>query len=247
MIKLLYCLRRRSDLTLPEFQEHWLERHRHFGLTSPYVRRYVQYHTLLDDPIRQALAQASAAEEGIEPYDGLAAAWFDGPEALAEAMQSDTVAAALEDEKHFIDHSRSAAVLTDEHVIVEPEGPGDVVLVECIKRRDDIDRRTFSERWLGHSHIGKKANSLGLLQGYIQNHALAEDDARVEKLEELGAVSESWDGIVTAYFHSIAVAKELFTSPLASEESYEDEKTFIDHSQGVYMLARRHAIKDLVR
>lgn len=66
-------------------------------------------------------------------------------------------------------------------------------------------------------------------------------------LDDLGSSDESWDGVVTAYFHSTAVAKELFADPLASETSFEDERAFIDHSQGLYLMARRHVIKDLVR
>jgi len=247
MIKLLYLLRRRPGLTLREFQEHWGEHHRQFGIMDKNIRRYVQYHTLLEDPIKEALAQAADSKVTVEPYDGMAVAWWDSPEQLLQSMESDNVAAALEDEKHFIDHERSTALLADEHVIVEPEGKGPIVLIECLSRRSDIDRRTFSEKWLHHAHIGRKANSLGLLQGYIQNHALPEGDDRVAQLEALGAGAEMWDGVVTAYFHSIAIAKELFTSPLASEESYEDEKQFIDHDKGVYMLTRRHLIKDYVR
>jgi uncharacterized protein (TIGR02118 family) len=246
MLKLVYLLRRKPGLSLEEFQAHWLERHATFGRSNPAVRRYVQYHALANDPIREALAQAGDGATA-ESYDGVAIAWWDSLDAMRAAMQGDEVAAALEDEKHFIDHGRSVAVLTDEHVIVEPIGEAPIVLIECLRRRDDIDRSTFSERWLHHGHIGREAHARGLLQGYIQNHVLAEDDARVGEIDDLGSAEESWDGVVTAYFHSLAVAKELFTSPLASEQSYEDEKTFIDHSRGLYLMARRHVIKDLVR
>ena len=246
LIKLLYCLHRRPELTLQEFQDHWLERHSDFGRANPQVLRYVQYHTLADDPVHRALAQAGEGHEPAASYDGMAVAWFENSQTLQESMRSDNVAAALEDEKRFIDHSRSTAVLCDEHVIVEPEAPAPIVLVECLARRSEIDRKFFSERWLKHAHIGREANSRGMLQGYIQNHALAEGDARVSELEELGTGGE-WDGIVTAYFHSVAVAKQLFADPLASEESFADEREFIDHTKGLYMLTRRHLIKDVVR
>jgi hypothetical protein len=85
------------------------------------------------------------------------------------------------------------------------------------------------------------------LHGYIQNHALGEDDASVQELEDVGTGLPEWDGIVTAYFHSVAIAKKLFGDPLASEEAFADEREFIDHTRGVYMLTRRHLIKDLVR
>jgi uncharacterized protein (TIGR02118 family) len=245
MLKLVHLLRRKPGLSLSEFQEHWLERHSQFALSLPAVRRYVQYHALADDPIREALAQAADGPL-VDSYDGVAISWFDDVKSLTQAMNSEAVAAALEDERHFIDHSRSVAVLVDEHVVVEPIGAGPIVLVECLRRQPAIDRHTFSERWLHHGHLGREAHARGLLAGYIQNHALAPDDARVAGLH-LGSSGEDWDGVVIAYFDSTAVAKELFGDPLASETAYEDERAFIDHSQALYLMARRHPIKDLVR
>ncbi|HEY8172248.1 MAG TPA: EthD family reductase, partial [Dehalococcoidia bacterium] len=51
-------------------------------------------------------------------FDGAAELWFDSLDAMREAMGSDEVRAALEDEKNFIDHSRVASFVTVEHVIV---------------------------------------------------------------------------------------------------------------------------------
>lgn len=244
MVKLIYCLRRLPHLSLEEFQQHWLERHSQYGKQLKTLRRYVQYHTLANDPIRQAMAQAGAS--GLDTYDGVAVAWFDSLEALqTEMSKSPVTAAALEDEKYFINHSRSTAFLVDEKVVVEPVPPGNVVLIECLRRRSDIDRKAFSEHWVHHQHIGRRAHEeLGLLMGYIQNHTLIGDAARVPGLD---TGDEPWDGIVTAFFHSIATFKALVAHPLATQESYNDEKAFIDHSRSVDLLARRHVIKELIR
>lgn len=247
MIKMIYCLRRLAHLSQEEFQSHWLEHHSQFGLRSKLIRRYVQYHTLANDPIREAMAQAGVSS--IEPYDGAAVAWWDDLESMQKDMtKSPHVAAALEDEKHFIDHSRSVAFLTREQVIVEPEGKVPYVLVECLRRRSDIDRQEYQKRWTDHARIGRQAHEMGLLMGYIQNHTILEGEAGgLEGLEELGTNPDAWDGVTTAYFESIAKFKALVASPLASEESYEDESTFIDHSQSANMLTRRHVIKDIIR
>ena len=48
MIKLMFCLRRRSDLTREEFQEYWRGRHGTLGVSLARdlgYRRYVQSHT----------------------------------------------------------------------------------------------------------------------------------------------------------------------------------------------------------
>ena len=247
MIKLIYCLRRLARLSLEEFQAHWLEHHSQFGRQSPLIRRYVQYHTLANDPIREAMAQAGVSN--VEPYDGIAIAWWDDLETMHKDMtESPHVAAALEDEKYFIDHSRSVAFLTHEHVIVEPEGNVPYVLVECLRRCAGIDRKEYQKRWTHHARIGRQARAMGLLMGYIQNHTLLDGEtANLEGLEALGTNPDAWDGVTTAYFESIAKFKALVASPLASQESFDDEKTFIDHSQSANMLTRRHVIKDVIR
>ena len=244
MLKLVYLQRRQPRLTRAEFQEHWLESHPRFARELPGVLRYVQYATLLDDPVSASLAQAS---EGREPYDGLTAVWFADAESFTAGMEHPLVESALADERHFLDHTRSVALLVREHVHVEPAAPSPIVLVECLARPDGIDRSTFSERWLAHAEMGRRAHAAGYLAGYIQNHAFPEGEEGVPVLAAEGTSGESWDGVVTAYFQSVAIAKELFESPFASEEAFEDERGFIDHAKGVYMLARRHVAKDLVR
>jgi len=242
MVKLMYCLRRQPHLSLEEFQAHWLEYHSQFGLRIKSCRRYVQYHNLANDPIREMMAQAGAAT--VEPYDGLAVAWFDSLEAFRTAMEkSSDVAEALEDEKLFIDHSRSNACLTQEQVVVEPQGPVSIVLIECLRRRSDMDRVAFQKAWLHHSEIPRRAHTQGFLMGYIQNHTLLGEAGAVGEL----TAEEPFDGIVTAYFGSLIRFRALITSPLAAQESFEDEKKFIDHSRTAYMLTRPHVIKDLIR
>ncbi|MBI3951665.1 MAG: EthD domain-containing protein [Acidobacteria bacterium] len=247
MIKMIYCLRRLPHLSLEEFQAHWLEHHSQFGPRLKHARRYVQYHTLTNDPIQEAMAQAAAS--GVEPFDGFAVSWWDSLDGFKTEMEkSDVVAAALEDEKFFIDHKRSVACLTQEQVIVEPEGAVPYVLVECLRRRSELNRAAFQKAWLKHSEIGRRAHAQGGLQGYIQNHTLLEGDTiGLEGLEALGTAPETWDGVATAYFDSVAKFKALVASPLAAEEAFEDERTFIDHKRSVNVLSRRHVFKDIVR
>lgn len=154
------------------------------------------------------------------------------------------VAATLADEKYFIDHSRSLACLTEEHVVIEPQQNTPIVLFECLKRRGDMTREQFSQRWKQHAFIGKRAHEMGLLMGYIQNHTLVGDAGRVSGL---ASDQEPFDGVVTAYFHSVATFKALVVSPLGSQDAYEDEKNFMDHSRTVNMLTRRHNILDVIR
>jgi len=237
MIKQITCLHRLPGLSMEEFQDHWLGRHAGLVASERRVRRYVQYHRIANDPVYEALSQAESAE--VEPYDGFSVTWWDD---IADISQSKL---ARDDEHYFIDTARSLVCLTEERVVVEPEGTLPYVLFECLRKRADIDRATFSDIWWEHRAIGQQANGLGLLMGYIQNCTLPEDDARAAAIGGNGP--EAWDGIVAAYFESIAKLKALLSSPLASEESFEDERRFMDHSQGSYAVTRRHVIKDVIR
>ena len=122
MVKLVYVIRRREDLSAEEFHRYWLEVH------APKVinvakdiraRRYVQSHTL-DTPLNQAFADS----RGLSPwYDGITEVWWDTLEDLQDAASTPEGAQALkmllEDEQQFIDLARSTIFMTEEHEIFD--------------------------------------------------------------------------------------------------------------------------------
>jgi uncharacterized protein (TIGR02118 family) len=126
VVKLVFALRRRSDLGREEFQRYWRETHALLVADRAEVlriRRYVQCHTLetpLDDALRAARGPT------IEPYDGVAELWWDSVDDLAAAMTTEEGAAAagelLADEQNFIDLDASPIWLAEENVVVELAG-----------------------------------------------------------------------------------------------------------------------------
>jgi uncharacterized protein (TIGR02118 family) len=121
MIKIVFCLRRRADLSREEFQAYWLTNHAplvrsHADALG--VRRYVQVHSV-DDAISTAIA---GARQSPEPFDGVAELWLDSLDALIASGSSEAGRAAskalLEDERRFIDLERSPLFLAEEHVII---------------------------------------------------------------------------------------------------------------------------------
>ena len=121
MVKLTFCVRKLSHMSLAEFQRYWLETH------GPLVRkraevlrikRYIQVHRL-DSPANEAMR---ASREAAEPYDGLAELWWDSIESMAAATSSPEGRQAgrelLEDERKFIDLRQSALWVGEEHEIV---------------------------------------------------------------------------------------------------------------------------------
>jgi uncharacterized protein (TIGR02118 family) len=123
VIKLVFCLRRRADLSREEFQRHWRETHaplvRERGPALG-IRRYVQDHTL---PAGTSAALAASRDVEEDEYDGVAELWWDSAESLAAAVSTPegqrAGAELLEDERRFIDLARSPIFLADEHLVVD--------------------------------------------------------------------------------------------------------------------------------
>jgi uncharacterized protein (TIGR02118 family) len=120
MIKLVYCVRKRSDISDEEFHRYWLEEH------GPRVRghvealgaeRYVQSHTVL--PELNEMLRASRGNSA--PHDGITEMWWSDLPALQRALETPEGMEAgrdlIEDERHFIDLEASTLFLTEEHEI----------------------------------------------------------------------------------------------------------------------------------
>jgi len=119
MIKLVYAIRRRADLSPDAFRKRWLE---HGPLVARFADamravRYVQSHTL-DSPWNAALLGSRGA---APPYDGITEVWWESEAAFAAALATpegqQAGRALLEDERAFIDLAASTLFLTAEHAI----------------------------------------------------------------------------------------------------------------------------------
>jgi uncharacterized protein (TIGR02118 family) len=121
MVKLIFCLRRREDISVEEFHRYWREEHgplvaRHAAALG--IRRYVQLHTVTA-PVNAALATTRGTPEA---YDGVAELWFDDIDAFGRSAATDEGRAAADelarDEERFIDHRRSPLFVAMEHPVV---------------------------------------------------------------------------------------------------------------------------------
>ena len=121
MIKLVYCVKKRPDLSDEEFHEYWLNQHGPLVsrlAPSMDVKRYVQSHTMsleLHDMVK-------ATRELGDIYDGIAELWWESLDAFIDAYSSpegmEADAALREDEAKFIDFAASCIFFTEEHTIV---------------------------------------------------------------------------------------------------------------------------------
>lgn len=122
MIKLVYCLRRAPNLTREEFQKYWRETHAPLVKARAEtlgIKRYVQVHTL-ESGLNSALAASRGCAD--EPFDGVAELWWDDESSLAGGAGSEAGRQAgrelLEDERNFIDFSRSLIFVAGENPVV---------------------------------------------------------------------------------------------------------------------------------
>jgi uncharacterized protein (TIGR02118 family) len=106
MIKLVYCINRKPGMTGEEFFRYWKDVHAPIGARIPGLRRFVQSHGI------NLPGDARAAD-----FDGMAELWFDDVAALLSARQSPEWKASGEDERNFIDASRCAYFVSEEHEI----------------------------------------------------------------------------------------------------------------------------------
>ena len=120
MLKLVYCLRRRPELSVENFQRYWREVHAPLVAERAAllgIKRYVQVHTGMPE-VNEVLQARNGGSP--EPYDGVAELWVESLDALASEDPAVQQAAAelLADEGNFIDLARSPIWIAQEHVVI---------------------------------------------------------------------------------------------------------------------------------
>ncbi|WBH15008.1 EthD domain-containing protein [Sphingomonas radiodurans] len=122
MIKLVFCLRRRPDMSREAFQAYWRDHHAPLvAQVAPLlrIRQYVQSHSF-DDPRLAAAPDVRGAI--VAPYDGVAELHWDTIEDVTVAGGTkegrDAGRRLLEDERKFIDLPNSPLFWVREHHVI---------------------------------------------------------------------------------------------------------------------------------
>lgn len=108
MIKLVYCITKKPDLTDEAFFDYWQHPHAALAARIPHLRRLVQSHRL-----------AIPGDKYHPDFDGMAELWFDDAASLLAARQSPEWQSITEDEANFIDRAKVAYFVTEERTILD--------------------------------------------------------------------------------------------------------------------------------
>jgi hypothetical protein len=252
MIKLVYVLERRADVTPADFHDYWLNAH------GPKVRghakairarRYVQSH-LIDTPANEAL-RAPRGMLGAVP--GITEVWWDSLAEFQAAMTDPAGAAAIADlaadEATFIDIAKAQIFLTREHPIFDftggrKFGPEAVKCTYLLARRADLSVEACHETWLiDHGPLVASFARASRMARYVQSHTIAPEINQGLAAER--GLAEPLDGITEVWFRSMDdLGGGGGESPSNGGPLAEDERRFVEMGRSRCFFTREHEIFD---
>jgi uncharacterized protein (TIGR02118 family) len=254
MIRLVYLLRRKPELSLEEFHRVWRDEHGPlvaFHQVRLDILRYTQSHRV-DDPA----SEARAAARGMEPaYDGVAELWWASEEAFVAASTSDTgrraAAEVLSDEARFIDWPASPLWFAHEYPQINP-GPEPLVahpkgsLVKLhypLRHPPTISLDAAQTYWRTmHGPLARStANTRGTLR-YLQVHRY-ESSLEAGLRNARGTAVEPYTGHAEAWMDR-SLQRNSPEAEAGRRANMEDEARFIDFARSAYWVGKEHVLID---
>jgi uncharacterized protein (TIGR02118 family) len=257
MIRLVYVLTRRDHLSRQEFQDYWRDVHgplvaKHS--TTLRIRRYVQSHTL-DDPMNDLLKESRGT---LDPYDGVAELWWNHEDQVAEGITTtegqEAAQELLEDEKNFIDFSRSSLYWGTELPQINPtpenivarEGSPIVKLCFFGSHNPELSREEAALYWrMHHGPLVRSLAQAARIKRYLQVQSL-ETPLNEALRGPRGEMAEPFDGHAELWFDRLELVGAAATPEGARvrELLIEDEAKFTDFSRSALWIAKEHVFID---
>jgi len=254
MIKLVYVIVRREEMSPEAFRDYWLRRHGPLVAAQARalrLRRYVQSHPF-DDPASEAMR---AARGMAPPVDGVTEVWWESLDDFSAAYATPEGAEAgrilAEDEAKFIDFARSCVFLTEEHLIFDRTdgrgpGPDAVKATYLLARREGLTQAECHRTWLqDHGPLVASFAEVLRMAKYVQSHAIApEINAGFQSARNF---QPPLDGITEVWVNSmddLAAGGATEAGRAASAALVEDERRFVQMDRSRLFLTREHLIFD---
>lgn len=221
MVKVVTFLKRKSGMSVEDFQRYWRTRHPEVVVRLPGVRRYVQSHTL-----------ASSYGKGEPVYDGIAEVWADDTDALRAMTRSPDNAKVQADEAQFIDRATMGFLVTEEQVVVDGAVTPDAVkALEFLSRKAGTSVDEFQRNWRdGHAKILKGIP--GLRRCVLSATRRAAYEA---------GRTPAHDGVTSLWFDSSDALRAAASSP-DYRAAVTDRERFLARGQPPFIVTREHVI-----
>ncbi len=221
MVKVVTFLKRKSGMSVEDFQRYWRTRHPEVVVRLPGVRRYVQSHTL-----------ASSYGKGEPVYDGIAEVWADGTDALRAMTRSPENAKVQADEAQFIDRGTMGFLVTEEQVVVDGAvTSGAVKALEFLSRKAGTSVDEFQRHWR-ESHARILAGIPGLRRCVLSATRRAAYEA---------GRTPAHDGVTSLWFDSSDALRAAASSPDYGA-AVADRERFLAPGQPPFIVTQEHVI-----
>ncbi len=220
-MKIVILMKRRPGLSVEAFQNHLRTIYGPLLAKGPGLRRYVQ---------SAALTQGYAKGELL--FDAIGEMFFDSAEAYDSYLRSPEFAAVRENERVFLDRSRTVVMPVDVHVIKDGAIPDDAVKnIEFVNRRPGMALEPFRAYW--RNVHGPLAATIPVLHRYEQNH--------LSMSEYVKSPSPPYDGLAITWFASTADMKK-GTATQQYKETRADELHFLPDGHLPIIITREHVV-----
>ena len=205
MIVRMGIMKRKADMSLESFREHWRSVHGPLAAKLPGLRRYHQNHVA--DASQLAIDHA----RGEWDVDGFSQLWFDDQDAMRLAVSSPAFPATVTDIPNFVGSIKIAVCQPNVVVPVSPDAGPLIKRMSILRRRPDIDAERFRKEWFGfHAEaVSRFPNLMGYTQNLVVGRSVnLEDSASYEQVPI--------DGIVEMWFRNTDDLQAAFRSPAAT-------------------------------
>jgi uncharacterized protein (TIGR02118 family) len=231
--RLVFLLRRRSELSREEFQAYWRTTHAPLVAARAEllgIRRYQQVHTV--DEIRAG---------DVAVFDGIAELWVDRATSTGTGGErAQAGAELLADERNFIELTQSPIWYADERPM--REGPKDGLrITAALRRKAGTTRADFKDYWQ-NVHAPLLLGELGALAvtSYVQ---LDGPDGSVENpLAVARDAPDPFDGMAEIYAGPVTAPQDEVDAAYA--RLAEDAARFVDPAQSPVFRSEVHVIVD---
>jgi uncharacterized protein (TIGR02118 family) len=220
-MKIVTLMKRRSGVSVGDFQTHLRDKYGPLAAKGPGLRRYVQ-----------SCALVQGYTKGELLFDAIGEMWFDTMEAYHRCLHSVEFARAREDENAFLDRSRTVIMPVEVHVIRDGAIPDNAVKnIEFVNRRRSMPLAAFRAYW--RDVHGPLAATIPVLRRYEQNHLAMAEYAPNE--------TPPFDGLAITWFASTTDMKSGTTTPEYAA-TRADEPHFLPDGHLPIIITREHFV-----